>query len=130
MYMDPELRAWIELDAADIIYRERQGGPQSRGSGVMVRRNAAIGRPGYTAADVQGWFLRGPMIDSSLDDVQASGSMAAGFIFTTVTLTNLWCATVIITCFLCVTPSCDDLTIPPLLCDPEDAPVEPRAEGS
>lgn len=121
LYMDPELRAWIELKKADIIYRERQGGPQSRGSAVMVRQDAPIGRPGHTAADVQGWFLRGQIIDGSLADVQASGGMVVGLL-TISPATTLWCATFIITCFLCLTPSCDELTIPPLLCDGEAQP--------
>jgi hypothetical protein len=128
LYMDVELRAFIELKADDIIYRERQGGGPSRASVVMVRRKAPIGRPGKTAADAQGWFLRGAMMDGFLKDVQPS--TATGLVWTTF-WTTLPCAVVIITCFLCVTPSCDDLTIPPLLCDPEDgAPQPPTAEPS
>lgn len=114
LYVDPELRSWLEVARDDVLHRDRVGAPPEAADATVlwVRRTATVGRDARSAAQLQAELLEGEVIRRYLPD-SVTDEQVAGF------FTKLVCATIAITWHLCVTPSCEDISVP-LLCDEDD----------
>ncbi len=115
LYVDPEMRSWLEVAEGDIVHREnlddRPGTPG--GTVLWVKKDAAVGHGGRSAREMQGELLSGDIITRYLPNSVTDDMVVSAF------TTTMVCATIVITWHLCVTPSCEDISVP-LICDEED----------
>ena len=115
LYLDPELRSWIEVARRDVRHREAlEKGPQTLDVTVLwVKQSAVVGQGEISAKQMQAELLKGELIEHYLPESVSDDFVQACF------TTTLICATISITWTLCVTPSCEDISVP-LICDDED----------
>ena len=114
LYVDPELRSWLEIARKDILHRDNlDDWPRASDvAAIWVRRDAKVGAGGMTAERIRSEMLSGELIRRYLAD-SVTDDEVLGF------TTTMICATIAITWQLCVTPSCEDITVP-LICDGGD----------
>jgi hypothetical protein len=111
LYIDPEFRSWLEIAERDIVHREKLDDRfTSGGSMLWVKRSAGVGQGQLSAREMQQELLKGEIVRRYLPDAVTDEQIAGGFISTLV------CATIAITCWLCITPSCEEITHP-LFCE-------------
>ena len=115
LYVDPEFRSWLEVAEKDIVHREKLDERPWTSGGTMlwVKNNASVGQDDLGAREMQAELLRGEIVRRYLPDAVTDEQIA--IIFTS----TMICATIAITCWLCITPSCEDITHP-LFCELKD----------
>ena len=114
LYMDPEFSSWLEIAEGDIVHREKLDDRfTSGGTMLWVKRNATVGQDELSAREMQEELLKGEIVRRYLPEAVTDEQIVVGF------FTTMVCATIVITCWLCITPSCEEITHP-LFCELKD----------